>query len=364
MGGDDKVKEIRGDISESVLNRNSTDSIRALASILVVFVHLVRTMDVSPENPLQMLNIFAPGTLGIFFFYTGYNLLYGYMNKGGMLWSKGYWRKKITRIYLPFVLMNMIFQIYWWILGKGPYDIKIVIECLLGIYVLGSDLWYIQSVILIYLLFYVVFFIIEKLIPRVSRTMFVAISGSAIVGILYSLLYIRYGAYNSADSVYPTSLLAGMVFAITEKRIAGFLRKYKWELFFTFAFIVVIMDRYGLYGYKHIIAGRVDIYELIRPLVATLAVNTLIIDEKIKSPILLKISGISLPMYLTHTICYQVLRSELIYIENDTLYMLIYLTSLIIASVGVRKLMKINEKSYNRIASSMPKIIGNIMMNI
>lgn len=348
---------------DHVLKKKSTDAIRAVAAIVIVFCHLVRTMQMRPENPLLLLNVFASDAVGIFFFYTGYNLLYGYIHKEGTSWTKVYWRKKITRIYLPFVLMNLIFQIYWWLLGKGPYDIKIIIECLLGFYVLGTTLWYIQSVMLVYALFYVVFRL-AQLMTRGGKTRCMSAVCSVVVVVIYSALYARFGAYIAPDSIFPLSLLVGMLFAISEDKLAKYIRRYKWELFFGLAFVSFALHRYGVYGYRLVIAEKIELYEILRPLATALAANALIVDEEIKSPILSKISSISLPLYLTHTICYQILRSELIYIKGDLAYMVLYLVCLTITALGMKKLIELNETLYPRIANKLPEIASNFILNM
>lgn len=310
-----------------------------------------------------MLNVFASDAVGIFFFYTGYNLLYGYIHKEGTSWTKGYWRKKITRIYLPFVLMNLVFQIYWWLLGKGPYDIKIIIECLLGFYVLGTTLWYIQSVMLVYALFYVVFRL-AQLMTRGGKTRCISAVCSIVVVVIYSALYARFGAYIAPDSIFPLSLLAGMLFAISEDKLAKFIRRYKWELFFSLAFVSFVLHRYGVYGYRLVIAEKIELYEILRPLATALAANALIVDEEIKSPVLSKISSISLPLYLTHTIYYQILRSELIYIKGDLAYMVVYLICLTITALGMKKLIELNETLYPRIVNKLPGRASNFILNV
>lgn len=348
---------------DHILKKNSTDAIRAVAAIVIVFCHLVRTMQMRPENPLLLLNVFASDAVGIFFFYTGYNLLYGYIHKEGTSWTKEYWRKKITRIYLPFVLMNLVFQIYWWLLGKEPYDIKIIIECLLGFYVLGTTLWYIQSVMLVYALFYVVFRL-AQLMTRGGKTRCISAVCSIVVVVMYSALYAHFGAYIAPDSIFPLSLLAGMLFAISEDKLAKFIRRYKWELFFSLAFVSFVLHRYGVYGYRLVIAEKIELYEILRPLATALAANALIVDEEIKSPVLSKISSISLPLYLTHTICYQILRSELIYIKGDLAYMVMYLVCLTITALGMKKLIELNETLYTRIANKLPERASNFILNM
>lgn len=354
MGGADKMSnEQVNSIScaNNVLKKSGTDAIRALAAIVIVFCHLVRTMIMRPENPLLLLNVFASDAVSIFFFYTGYNLLYGYMHREGASWAKGYWGKKITRIYLPFVLMNLVFLIYWWLLKKGPYEAKIIIECLLGVYVLGTELWYIQSVMLVYALFYIVF-MLAQCVTRGKKHSGIAAICCIVVTVAYSAIYTRFGAYKAADSIYPLALPMGMLFAIYESKMETFLRRFKWDIFFLLAFVSFVLHRYGVLGYTLVI-GNIEVYELVRPLATALAANALIIDEDIHSPVLARISKISLPLYLTHTICYQVLRSEFIFIQNDFAYMAAYLVCLTILALAMKKLIALNEKAYKNVTNKI-----------
>lgn len=51
-------------------------------------------MAIRADNPLLMFGEYSGAALGIFFFYTGYNIIAAYLSKGER-WKKGFWRKKL-----------------------------------------------------------------------------------------------------------------------------------------------------------------------------------------------------------------------------------------------------------------------------
>ena len=98
-------------MAENSFKRNNTGAMRAVAALVVLFCHLNNTMTARVENPLLVLCSYGNVAVSLFFFYTGYNLLYSYMKRPG--WAEDFWLKKLSRIYLPFVLVNIVGRITW-----------------------------------------------------------------------------------------------------------------------------------------------------------------------------------------------------------------------------------------------------------
>lgn len=99
-------------ISKEFLNPTDiiqTKSIKGILSILIMLGHIFATKNIM-NNGIDLL-IVSPGFLyvGMFFFYSGFGLVQGYINKKSYLHNFLY--KIFSKIYVPFILMNTIYYI-------------------------------------------------------------------------------------------------------------------------------------------------------------------------------------------------------------------------------------------------------------
>lgn len=324
---------------EKYFPRSTTAVVRAVAAIVIVFCHLTRTMKVTAVNPLLVFGQYATLAVGIFFFYTGYNLIAAYVCRGGE-WKKGFWRKKLLGIYLPFVICNVFYQFYYWALKIGPYDLPRIVYFALGGYLMNPDAWYIQSCMIVYFLTYAALFAADIL--RKDRKLPGAALAALSIAVLaiYSLIYAARGTYISSESVLPLSLTAGMLAASFGERLLCFWKKHKWAAAVLLFFLYGYINYSRLYGAPPIMLLKVNLFEALPVLLEVLIVNSLIIGEEISSRFLEPVSRYSLYMYLTHSLFYQLFRSELIYIKNDILYLLVYLACVCAASFLLGKVIE------------------------
>ena len=83
-------------MANASFKKNNTGAMRAIATLVVLFCHLSNTMTARVENPLLVLCSYGNVAVGLFFFYTGYNLLYNYMNRPG--WAEDFFYSCFTPI--------------------------------------------------------------------------------------------------------------------------------------------------------------------------------------------------------------------------------------------------------------------------
>lgn len=132
------------------LNKNRTltmdiaQATKGSASLLIMIGHVCKAY----KDPLH---VFPVGWLGValFFFWSGYGLMYGYKHKTGYLVN--FWKSRLTKILIPFMTAAFIYTPIKWLLGdNGPYT---GIDG--GIFVDYS--WYVFSLLLFTFCFYVCF---------------------------------------------------------------------------------------------------------------------------------------------------------------------------------------------------------------
>lgn len=90
-------------------------------------------------------------SVAIFFFLSGYGLMESHQHK--QLNFIAFIRKRLIKIYLPFLCVNTIWLSFIWVTKDGNFSI---IDFLYGIIWQGHDnvLWFIKVLILLYVIFY------------------------------------------------------------------------------------------------------------------------------------------------------------------------------------------------------------------
>lgn len=333
--------------------KNNTGAIRAVATLVVLFCHLNNTMTARVENPLLVLSSYGSVAVGVFFFYTGYNLLYNYINRDN--WYEDFWLKKLSRIYLPFVLINIFGGITWTVNGLPP-SVSAVISYTLGIRLLNTELWYIQCCLLMYALFFVLFALLGRLREKLTGKRWMIALLCLVIWFIYGLVYNKFGAYHEKSAYRPWTLLFGMIVGIYSGEIGSFWEKRKWEIFFFAAFVGIAIPQYQRYGLEIALplVEKLDYIQL-RIFTVTVLANSLIMGENIENKLLAKIDKYSLYIYLSHAPLYVLYRSNLIYIRSDLVYLAVYLLSVAIAALLLYKLARWLEKSMHGIKKKLIK---------
>lgn len=316
---------------EKYFPRSTTAAVRAVSAIVIVFCHLGRVMAIRADNPLLMFGEYSGAALGIFFFYTGYNIIAAYLSKGER-WKKGFWRKKLLGIYFPFVICNLLFQCFFWLLKLGPYDAPRIVYFALGGYLINPDAWYIQSCMLAYLLVYVLLAAADILLRGKKLPAPALVLLCAAVLTAYNLIYTARGTYISSESVLPLPLFAGMAAASLGDGFLAAWKKHKWSSALILFFLTGYTEYIRLLGVSSPVILGAELYDVLSMVFKVLLINSLVIGEELSSRFLNTLSRYSLYMYLTHSLCYRFLRSELVYIENDALYVLVYLICVCVLS--------------------------------
>lgn len=328
---------------ENSFKKNNTGAMRAVATLVVLFAHLNNTMTARAENPLLVLGTYGSAAVGLFFFYTGYNLLYNYSKRSD--WAEDFWLKKLSRIYLPFVLVNIFGRITWLAHGSKT-SLSAVISCALGLELLNTELWYIQCCMLLYVLFFAVFFLLRRLRERLLGRRWMLALVCLGIWLVYGLIYERFGAYPEKSSFRSWTLIFGMFTGLYSDEISAVWTRRKWEIFFLAAFVGIVIPQYERYGLEIALplVEKLD-YTQLRIFTVTVLANSLIMGENIESRALALIDKYSLYIYLSHAPLYVLFRSALIYIKSDLLYLIVYLSCVALSALLLQRLARWLEKS-------------------
>lgn len=123
--------------------------VRGILVLLVIFNHAF-------ENAYLLGNI----AVSLFFCFSGYGLIKGYRKNGQEYFGRGYWKKKIESLIIPYFLINVLY-VLWdiFIMGK-EYDLKTIVSSFFTAEIMTVG-WYTIVIFLLYFIFYFVYHVLK-----------------------------------------------------------------------------------------------------------------------------------------------------------------------------------------------------------
>ncbi|MBE6992940.1 MAG: acyltransferase [Ruminococcaceae bacterium] len=326
------VSAVRPAKGADCLSKDSTVSMRGLFALTVVLHHLSAYAYSGLTFPIFSYVGFI--SVSVFFFLSGYGLMtrYGQQGRG---YLKSVLTNRIPRLVAIYLITTVVYALVFMVMGY-----KVTLRYVLWSFVSGSPLalnsWYILALLLLYLMFCAVFALFGKR-KGLSLTMMATMTLCYIL-VLHKLGY-DYHWYMSVPG-----FAVGIIWAASRESIHAMAEK-KWWLW-TIAAAVVFWLVYRLSGLTMIwsIPGLNLGSRLAAA--ATFPVLVVLLSMKLKlgGKLLNFMGGISLELYLFHGLVYAFLRSSVVYISNDALW--VWLS--VVLSVAVAFI-------FNRVFKIFPK---------
>lgn len=160
--------------------------IKTIAIVLVITGHL----------GITKIGMWDSGTLGValFLILSGYGLHESYRKNG----LKDFWRKRLSKVYMPYIIVMIIEIAIDYLCLKKSYTLIQIVGIFFGRgEVLDGTMWYIFYL----LLFYIAFWTIYKIAKGDS---YICIGGLIVFGIFLALLWLL--------RIYDTPVLSGIYF--------------------------------------------------------------------------------------------------------------------------------------------------------
>ncbi|MEE1043622.1 MAG: acyltransferase [Clostridia bacterium] len=308
-----------GEFFDNNFNVNQANALKGLCAIYVVFHHLC-TYFADVYSSFLFFECIGFLMVGMFFFISGYGLMYGVKNKENYL--KGFFTKRLLTILIPYYIIDL-FYIY----AKdfvGMLNVKYIV-----LSIFGYHLWYVMAIIVMYIGFYLCFTLFKQkgiIIMSVYTLLYIVI------------LYILNKFYGMADfglwwyNSIPCFAL-GMWYCNCKDDINGFFKKYYVALIILTLIIFCPAMYYTVAKY-----GESTLPLLLTEIVCSATFSIFIILISMKMQIgnkLLNLCGrLSLELYLSHALFIFFLRSNMVicgytvYVTNN----LLYLTAIIIGT--------------------------------
>ncbi len=326
----------RREFHEDAFSLGITKGIQGFCAAGIMLHHMAQTItnygNVN-KGIINYMNDIGVFFVGIFFFCSGYGLYTSLMKKPDYL--KGFFRKRLPSILVPFYVGNTIFVLTAMLFG-ARFKTGELISFLTGWVLLNSQLWYIVEIFILYVVFYLLFRWKKGRLSYILMGVFVVvlmsvslllghdyktISGGAWLkgewwynGIFLFFIGITFARYYDTlikhiKKFYPVWLIvslagSGVFYALTEHMLKT---KGYW------------MERAGYPGYLE----KVQTLSCQVPMILFMVIAFFLITMKVQfgNKVLDFLGKISLELYIIHNLFIINLRNQ-IRIENDFLFIL------------------------------------------
>ncbi|ADL53319.1 acyltransferase 3 [Clostridium cellulovorans 743B] len=314
--------------NEEFLSRTTTDCMKGLA-ILVVMIHHISLIMEKPAymKPYMMFGYLA---VTIFFLFSGYGLAVSIVKKRNYL--QGFFSKRLSKVYIPFVIINVV-TILLASFSQGSYNIFQILIYALGIKLIDSTLWFIQTIILFYGVYYFAFSILPKNFAAHSILIF---------AFFYFIACHKVGLggwiYNTSFC-FPIGVYMGLYY---DK-----LYKFMKERYFAIA-VLSIISFVATFHLGNLVQSSYQVFFATASSVCFIFVTLIFLMKvKIKSEPLRLLGIISYEMYLVHMKVFIIYFNFVRLSESYSTY--IYIALVVLVAVLFNKLFNIISVLINRI---------------
>lgn len=307
-------------VPEKVLSFKATLPIRGICAIEIVLGHL----GIALSNQLVLFPFRKAGILivGVFFFLSGYGLLYNYETKVNYL--NGFLKKRMLSIVIPVILVQLVY-----ILILINDKISDTLGALSISSFFGYINWYVWEIIGLYIVFFLVF----RYLKIYKALLMLTFSCIIFVFICY-ILKVSNPWYGSTFC-FPL----GVLVAIKRNKILQWCNVKVGRKLFGLGLVLIICFALFFKLPQHNLVGVI----FARNMAALAFVIILIIilsKIRVGNWITVYLGRISYEIYLIHPMLIAVYRSELVYINNDCFYSLVVIMSSVILASVINRLGK------------------------
>ena len=150
-----KIKYVKNFVEkEDYLSVKSTNSVKGICALGVILQHL--TLKLENQGIMVLFGYIGFLFVSLFFFFSAYGLTKSMINKSN--YFEHFWSRRLKKVYIPMVLINILYIILYYFVDKEyAVDWRRMIKGLLGIELIVGTEWYIITLFIFYVLFYILF---------------------------------------------------------------------------------------------------------------------------------------------------------------------------------------------------------------
>lgn len=165
------------------LSLEVSKAIQGFCAVAIIIHHLAQDL-MAKADVLQGFSEFGVLFVGVFFFFSGYGLYTSLKTKENYL--KGFLRKRLTTILIPFYVCIVIFTVTACITG-AKFEGKELFFVLSGWTLINDHMWYIVEIAILYILFFVIYRLIK------NRTVATIVMTLCVIGMIAGSLMLCHG---------------------------------------------------------------------------------------------------------------------------------------------------------------------------
>lgn len=283
----DKYKE-----KNTCLDIKNMNILKGVSCVLVVISHI--SLQLGGKGILILTSSVGYLAVGIFFFSSGYGLMYSFISKENYL--KGFLQKRVLKIVIPFWITNIIFLLVYIIIYKEHYTYLDILKYIFGIKLICGHAWFMIFLICFYILFWAIGKLFKKDKYIIALMTIIILSFSLLIG----FKIIKYGDFGKNILAFPI----GMLMAKYNTKVREYIDN-KYNNFTVLSTILFFIT----YGYYTVIKWHIGMENnlLINYIVDFICqmsfINMMLMlvqKIRIKSKVTIFVSSISYEIYLMH----------------------------------------------------------------
>ena len=315
------------------LSNKSTKSLKGLLALFIIFHHV--SQKITTGANFSNFEYMGRYIVALFFFLSGYGLYFQYSNDA--TYMENFLRKRLTRIFIPFFVFIVIYVIYRASLGE-----VVNVDFFLSFWRDHSNIiyngWFINSIIVLYVIFYVSF---KKKDSKIAIFKLV----------FFTLVYVFWKAYQNHGDWEYVSIMAfflGVFWMKDRSLIDKFIEKNYFVLLVSFSILMYVFRHYEVIMKNIGITNKYVYYGIVGNLCTMIfVVYFLLLTNKLNfsNKYLDFLGNISFEIYMIHGLVMHYPGKFFVSSAvNDVIYTIVVLLVSIVFAYCIKKLIIIFEK--------------------
>lgn len=310
----------KGTFFQNTLSLEATKPYRGLFAVVIMLAHLQGY--IGQNDIFDILLGLAYILVGYFYFMSGFGLYTSVLKKPNYI--KTFLPMRLLSVYLPYVLTNLVY-IFYASYAYSPFELPEFLRAMFSpVFLINGTAWYVISIIIFYVAFYVIFRLLK--------------GKTALAGItLFTFGYIAFCIITQKQYYWYASciaFLAGVLLVQFKEKLSVYAKKY-------YFLAVPVCAVAWLFGQKYSALGKAvggPVLECLFFITACVGfcATVVLVSKKVQigNGVLSFLSEISLELYLVHSAFLRLFRIEAFYIANKWLYIIaVFVCSFAVATV-------------------------------
>ena len=189
----------------SIISQTNSLALKAVASVVIVVHHYTLYQGNTHDNLAQEFLTLVCGyiVVALFFFLSGYGLMESEKRKN--LSIAVFIKRRLSRVYIPFVLTNVLLVFTLMFIGNYPISFQTIVAHTIGYHLIDSVTWFVP----VTLLFYLFVLLLSSLHNRIHKALAMVLLCLLYIILSITIFNIPFYAYVSTPA-FPLGYIASL----------------------------------------------------------------------------------------------------------------------------------------------------------